>query len=83
MRWSSMLTTALLVVAGMCPARAADAPSRSMEVIGSRAHNGDRTTFRDSSGRSAGAATQSGSRTTFRDSSGRSSGSATTTGRSK
>ena len=43
-------------------------------------HNGDRTIFRDASGRTHGSATQSGSRTTFRDSSGRTIGSADTSG---
>jgi len=42
--------------------------------VGSR--SGDRTTFRDASGRLLGSAVQQGSRTTFRDSSGRSVGSA-------
>ena len=43
-------------------------------------HSGDRTTFRDASGRTQGTATHSGSRTTFRDSSGRTVASADTSG---
>jgi len=41
---------------------------------------GDKTTFRDSSGRTQGSATQSGNRTSIRDGSGRSIGSAETSG---
>ena len=55
--------------------------SRLYSGIGGQ--SGDRTTFRDASGRTLGSATQSGSRTTFRDSSGRTVASAVTTGNRK
>ena len=42
--------------------------------------NGDRTTFRDASGRSLGTAVQQGNRTLFRDGSGRSVGAANSSG---
>ena len=54
--------------------------SNTQWYSGIGSHSGDRTTFRDASGRTQGSATQTVSRTTFRDSSGRTIGSADTSG---
>ena len=75
----------LMAVSDNCRAQSDDDRSKqrlpsSYQYSVLNGQKGNKTTFRDSSGRTQGSATQSGSRISIRDASGRSFGSAETSG---